>query len=257
MQSRDSKQAIPNFRQTTKGSNIMDKLIINATFSTCRNAIITFIRAGFAVDAFAIRNGLLIAEISKYQGVAVSKCNIDTIAQSIYEIVTAAGIDNITAEVGSITFAIDADDCSNVTNIVTLDYVYEVTDSEMVKQDRAIRATLLAQYYAIVQAEALAADIAANIHFKGYIQSKYHVDYVQYDASTLCNKLAQLGIKSYPIVSTHSRPKATEASSKNLISSSLICLISLKSLQKMKNSITQPYESLHHSSNLLIVKEQS
>ena len=62
------------------------------------------------------------------------------------------------------------------------------------------------------------------------------------------------GIKD---VSTHSRPKATEASSKNLISSSLICLISLKSLQKMKNSITQPYESLHHSSNLLIVKEQS
>ena len=58
-------------------------------------------------------------------------------------------------------------------------------------------------------------------------------------------------------VSTRSRPKAAEASSKNLMSSSLICLISLKSLKKMKNSITQPYESLHHSSNLLIIKEQS
>ena len=58
-------------------------------------------------------------------------------------------------------------------------------------------------------------------------------------------------------VSTHSRLKAAEASSKNLISSSLICLISLKSLKKTKNSITQPYSSLHHSSNILIVKEQS
>ena len=67
----------------------------------------------------------------------------------------------------------------------------------------------------------------------------------------------RLSLLYYQNVSTHSRPKATEASSKNLISSSLICLISLKSLQKMKNSITQPYESLHHSSNLLIVKEQS
>ena len=59
------------------------------------------------------------------------------------------------------------------------------------------------------------------------------------------------------VVSTHSRPKAADASSKNLMSSSLICLISLKSLKKTKNSITQPYSSLNHSSNFLIVKEQS
>ena len=86
-------------------------------------------------------------------------------------------------------------------------------------------------------------------------RSKGHV-------STHSRPKAADGMKSWAVatvlvVSTHSRPKAAEASSKNLMSSSLICLISLKSLKKMKNSITQPYESLHHSSNLLIIKEQS
>lgn len=82
----------------------------------------------------------------------------------------------------------------------------------------------------------------------------------------LCNRTQLIGVDidvydpvvaNLMIVSTHSRLKAAEASSKNLMSSSLICLISLKSLKKTKNSITQPYSSLHHSSNILIVKEQS
>ena len=55
----------------------MTKLIINATVKDLRNAIITFIRAGFDINAFAMRKGLLIAEISKYQGMAVGKCNIE------------------------------------------------------------------------------------------------------------------------------------------------------------------------------------
>ena len=71
----------------------MTKLIINATVGNCRNANITFIRAGFSVNAFAMRKGLLIAEIREYQGMAVSKCNMDAIAQVIHEIVTM--LDNI------------------------------------------------------------------------------------------------------------------------------------------------------------------
>ena len=173
----------------------MTKLIINVTVSNCRNAIITFIRAGFAVDAFAMRNGLLIAEISEYQGMAVSKCNMDAIAQVIYEIVTM--LDNNI--IGSITFAITADGCSNVTNMVTLDDIYNSTEPDRVLQDKSVRATLLAQYHAIVQAEHLAEDIAYNIHFADCKKQVYHVDYMRYDATTLCNKLAQLGIKSYPI----------------------------------------------------------
>ena len=168
----------------------MDKLIINATVSNCRSVNIALIRAGFSVNAFAMRNGLLVAECSKYQGIAVSSSNIDAIAQSIYEVATMLG-NNI---IGSITFAITADD-----DVVTLDDIYNSTAPDMVLQDKSIRATLLAQYYAIVQAEQLAEDIAANIHFNGCEKKVHHVDYARYDPSTLCNKLAQLGIKSYPI----------------------------------------------------------
>ena len=177
----------------------MTKLIINATVSTCRNAIITFIRAGFSVNAFATRNGLLIAEISKYNGMAVNGSNIDAIAQSLYEIATASGIDNITAAIGSLVFAITDDGCSTVTDIVTLDDVYNETAPDMVLQDKSVRATLLAQYCAIVQAETLAEDIALDVHFRDCKKQVYHVDYSQYDASTLCSKLAQLGIKPYVI----------------------------------------------------------
>ena len=168
----------------------MTKLIINATVKDLRNAMLTFIRAGFAVDAFAMRKGLLIAEISEYQGMAVSKCNMDAIAQVIYEIVTM--LDNNI--IGSITFAITAD--AGRYNIVTLDDVYNETAPDMVIQDKAVRATMLAQYYAIVQAEDLAETIAANIHFAGCDKKVYQVDYVQYDATTLCNKLDKLGIMS-------------------------------------------------------------
>ena len=180
----------------------MTKLIINATGSTCRNAIITFIRAGFSVNAFATRNGLLIAEVHKYQGMAVSKCNIDAIVQALYEIVAIAD-NNITAAaaVGRLAFAIDADGCHAVTaSVVTLDDIYNETEPERVLQDKAVRATMLAQYHAIVQAEDLAETIALDVHFRGCKkQQVHHVDYARYDASTLCNKLAQLGIKSYPI----------------------------------------------------------
>ena len=175
----------------------MTKLIINATVSNCRNAGITFIRAGFYVNAFATRNGLLIAECSKYQGMAVSKCNSDALAQALYEIVTASGIGNITAAVGSLAFAITADGCNTVTDaVVTLDDVYNETEPDRVLQDKAVRATMLAQYCAIVQAEYLAEDIASNIHFADCKTKVYHVDYTRYDASTLCKKLEQLGIKS-------------------------------------------------------------
>ena len=177
----------------------MTKLIINATANSCRNGMLTFIRAGFSVNAFAMRNGLLIAEISKHHGTAVSSNNIDAIAQSLYEIATASGIDNITAAIGSIAFAITADDCSNVTNMVTLDDIYNSTAPEMVLHDKSIRATMLAQYCAIVQAEMLAEDIALDVHFRDCKKQIYHVDYSQYDAGTLCKKLAQLGIKSYSI----------------------------------------------------------
>ena len=177
----------------------MDKLIINATISNCRSVNIALIRAGFSVNAFAMRKGLLIAEISKYQGTVVIKCNIDAIAQSLYEIATALDIDNIAAVIGSIAFAITDDDCRTVTDIVTLEHVYNETEPERVLQDKAVRATILAQYHAIVQAEHLAEDIAYNIHFADCKKQVYHVDYVQYDASTLCNKLDRLGIKSYPI----------------------------------------------------------
>ena len=182
---------------------IMTKLIINTTGSTCRNAIITFIRAGFSVNAFAMRNGLLIAEVHKYQGMAVSKCNIDAIVQALYEIVAIAD-NNITAAVGRLAFAIDADGCHAVTaSVVTLDDVYDETEPDRVIQDKAVRATMLAQYCAIVQAEDLAQDIALDIHFKGCKKQVYHVDYARYDATTLYNRLAQLGIKSSIVYNMH------------------------------------------------------
>ena len=171
----------------------MDKLIINATVNNCRNANIMLIRAGFAVDAFAVRNGLLIAEISKYQGIAVSKCNVDTIAQALYEIATMLGNNII-----SITFAIIGSNC-NADDIVTLDDVYNETAPDRVLQDKSVRATMLAQYCAIVQAEDLAETIALDVHFRDCKKQVYNIDFGKYDATTLCNKLAQVGIKSYPI----------------------------------------------------------
>ena len=175
----------------------MTKLIINATGSNCRNANITFIRAGFTVDAFAMRKGLLIAECSKYHDKQVSSSDMVAIEQTLYEIATTLG----TNVIGSISFAIDADGCHAVTaSVVTLDDIYNETEPERVLQDKAVRATMLAQYHAIVQAEDLAETIALDVHFRGCKkQQVHHVDYARYDASTLCNKLAQLGIKSYPI----------------------------------------------------------
>ena len=151
----------------------MDKLIINTpTPADYQGVIRAFIRAGFSVNRFAINNTLLIVEISSYQGVRVSNCDYAIIAQSMYEIVTALGIDNITMQHDDVAFTI------------------------------ANRADELAKCYAIVQAEQLAEDIAFNVHFKGCRKRTYQIDYTQYDAITLHKTLAQFGVKSYIISNT-------------------------------------------------------
>lgn len=157
----------------------MDKLIINTPApSDYSNVICAFIRAGFAVNRFAISNNLLIVEISSFQGVRISNCDYSIIAQSIYELVTALSIDNITMQHDGGAFTI----------------------ADRFKYIR--RAEELAKCYAIVQAEQLAEDIAANILFGGCKKRLYHIDYSQYDTVTLRKCLAQYGIKSYIISNT-------------------------------------------------------
>lgn len=180
----------------------MDKLIINTPAADYTSVICAFIRAGFSVNQFAIYNDLLIVEISSYQDIMVSKCNITTIIQSIYEIATALHCANITMQQGNAVFAITADDCNAVTDIVTLDYVYDATAPVIANRVKSVRADELAKCYAIVQAEQLAEDIAFNIHFKCCKKRIYQIDYTQYDAVTLCKTLAQFGITSYVVSNT-------------------------------------------------------
>ena len=167
----------------------MDKLIINTPIqSDYSNVICTFIRAGFSINQFAINNTLLIVEISSFNGVRVSNCDYAIIAQSIYEIAATLGIDNITMQHDGGAYTI-ADD--GVTKVI----------ANRIKYIR--RAEELAKCYAIVQAEQLAEDIAANILFLDCKKRLYHIDYAQYDAATLCKTLAQFGITSYIIQNTH------------------------------------------------------
>ena len=178
----------------------MDKLIINTPAQAdYGNVIRAFIRAGFSVNQFTINNKLLIVEISSYQGVRVSNCDYAIIAQSIYEILTALGIDNITMQHDDVAFTI-ADDCYSVadTPVATIDCVYNAVANKVI----ANRADELAKCYAIVQAEQLAEDIAFNVHFKGCRKRTYQIDYTQYDAITLHKTLAQLGVKSYIVSNT-------------------------------------------------------
>ena len=182
----------------------MDKLIINTpTPADYSNVIRAFIRAGFSVNRFTINNTLLIVEISSYQGVRVSNCDYAIIAQSIYDIVTALGIDNITMQHDDLAFTI-ADDCFHVVNtpVISVDCVYDAVAKVIANRAKSIRADELAKCYAIVRADELAEDIAANIHFKGCKKRIYHIDYTQYDAVTLCKTLAQFGIKSYIVSNT-------------------------------------------------------
>ena len=153
----------------------MDKLIINTNATAdYSNVIRAFIRAGFSVNQFTINNDLLIVEISSYHGLRVSKCDYSIIAQSIYEIATVLGIDNITMQHD--------------------DAVAEIIENR-VKHDE------LAKCYAIVQAEELAADIAFNIHFTGCKKRIYQID-SQSDTVTLCKCLEQFGVKSYIVSNT-------------------------------------------------------
>ena len=182
----------------------MDKLIINTpTTADYQGVIRAFIRAGFSVNRLAINNTLLIVEISSYQGVRVSNCDYAIITQSIYEIVTALGIDNVTVQHDDVTFTI-ADDCTAVENtlVATIDCVYDAVATVIVNRAKSIRADELAKCYAIVQAEQLAEDIAFNIHFKGCKKRIYQIDYTQYDALTLHNCLAQLGVTSHIVYNT-------------------------------------------------------
>ena len=182
----------------------MDKLIINTpAHADYSNVIRAFIRAGFSVNRFTINNALLIVEISSYQGVRVSNCDYAIITQSIYEIVTALGIDNITMQHDDVTFTI-SDDCYFVANtpIITIDCVYDAVAEVIVNRVKSIRADELAISYAIVRAEQLAYDIAFNIHFKGCKKRIYQIDYTQYDDVTLCKTLAQIGVKSYIVSDT-------------------------------------------------------
>ena len=183
----------------------MDKLIINtATTADYNSVICAFIRAGFSVDEFTIYKPLLIVEISSYQGVAISNCDFAIIAQSIYEIATAEGIDNITMQHDDITFTIAADCYLAITTpVLTIDCVYGAVSNVIANRVKSDRSDQLAHCYAIVQAEQLAEDIAFTIHFGGCKKRIYNIDFTQYDALTLCNMLAQLGIKSYIKSNTH------------------------------------------------------
>ena len=205
----------------------MTKLIINTPAAAYASVIRAFIRSGFAVDEFTIYNQTLIIEISNYQDIAIGKCNIMTIAQSIYDIVTVLGIDDtVTMQHGNTSFTINACGCYAVTvlgiddtvtmqhcntsftinacgcyaatgTVVSLDCVYDAVSNVIVNRIKSIRAEDLSKCYAIVRAEQLAEDIAANIWLCGCQKRIYCIDYTQYDALSLCNRLAQLGIKSY------------------------------------------------------------
>ena len=85
---------------------------------------------------------------------------------------------------------------------MTIDCVYEAASKLAANRAKSIRADELAKCYAIVQAEQLAEDIAAKIHFGGCKKRIYHVDLNRYDAATLRKTLAQLGVKSYTILNT-------------------------------------------------------
>ena len=152
---------------TNQKETKMDKLIINtAAHADYSNVICAFISAGFSINQFAISNTLLIVEISSYHGVSVSNCDYAIIAQAMYEIATELGIDNFTMQHDDVAFII-ADDCYGVINtpVITIDCVYAAVDKVIINRVKSIRADELAKCYAIVQAEKLAEDIAANIHF--------------------------------------------------------------------------------------------
>ena len=182
----------------------MDKLIINTPAQADYSAVIrAFISAGFSVNQFTINNTLLVVEISSYHGVRVSNCDYAIIAQSIYEIATALGIDNITMQHDDNVIAIE-DGCYIAANtqVMTIDCVYEAVAKLAANRAKAIRADELAKCYAIVQAEQFAEDIAAKIHFGGCKKRIYSIDWNRYDAVTLRKTLAQFGVKSYTILNT-------------------------------------------------------
>ena len=183
----------------------MNKLIINTpTHADYASVIRAFIRSGFAVDGFTIYNGLLIVEISSHKTLEVSNCDFAIIAQSIYEIATAEGIDNITMQHDDITFTIAADCYLAITTpVLTIDCVYGAVAKVIANRVKSNRADELAKCYAIVQAEQLAEDIAFSIHFNDCKKRLYDIDFTQYDAATLCNMLAQFGVKSYIKSNTH------------------------------------------------------
>ena len=171
----------------------MDKLIIN-TYAPAdyRDVICAFIRNGFEVNRFTISNSLLIVEIQEYHGVGVSNCDYAIIAQSIYEIATVLGIDNITIQ----RFG---DGCYTIANtpIATISRVYDAVAPFIANCDKSTRAAELAKCYAIVRAEQLAEYIAFKIHFYDCKKRVYQLNHAQYDVVTLCKCLEQLGLKSH------------------------------------------------------------
>ena len=177
----------------------MNKLIINtATTADYASVIRAFIRSGFSVDEFTIYNGLLIVEISSHKTLGVSNCDFAIITQSIYEIATEVGIDNVTMQQDDITFTIAAGCYLAITTpVLTIDCVYGAVSNVIANRIKSNRADELAKCYAIVQAEQLAEDIAFSIHFNGCKKRLYDIDFTQYDAATLCKCLAQFGVKSY------------------------------------------------------------
>ena len=194
---------ISTTNQPTEREIKMDKLIINTAAADYNSVILAFIRAGFSVNHFVIHNGLLIIEISSYKSVAISNCDFAIIAQSIYEIETVVGIDNVKMQQGNVILTINDNGChATAEQAVNLDFVYETMGNVIANRVKSVRSEQLAHCYAIVQAEQLAEDIAFNIHFNDCKKRLYHIDFTQYDAATLRNTLAQLGIKSYTILQT-------------------------------------------------------
>ena len=173
----------------------MNKLIINTPAPADSGAVIrAFIQANFEINRFTINKGLLIVEITRYCGVKVSNCDYAIIAQSIYEITG----DNVSFTIG------DDDDCYFVATcaVATISRVYDAVAPVIAISNKSTRAAELASCYAIVRAEQLAEDIAAKIHFGGCKKRVYQLNLAQYDAVTLCNTLAQLGLKSHIASST-------------------------------------------------------
>ena len=163
----------------------MNKLIINTPAPADSGAVIrAFIRNGFAVNRFTINRGLLIVEITRYCDVKVSNCDYAMLLQSIYEIASTA-------------LRIDDPYCMATTPVITIDRVYDAVAPVIANCDKSTRAEQLAKCYAIVRAEQLAEDIAFKIHFCDCKKRVYQLNHAQYDAVTLCNTLAQLGLKSH------------------------------------------------------------